>query len=420
MLNNNLKIIGVLNKLKSKKVLVIGDIFLDEYFFGEIKRISTGIKVPIIEEKEKKYSLGGAGNIVANVSGISNDVTIITKIAKDDSGKIVTKLLKQYNIKLKKLDVKKTIKKQRVYIDNQQINRIDENYTCDTDLNKFEIFLNETKCDIIIVADYEYGMITPEVLEKCKEKAKFNDIPLLFTSRKIENFNLKEITAISLNQDEAIKFKLNKKISYKIGTKNCRNIDLFVTLGEKGIYANVNKKEYFVKTDEIYPVNVSGAGDTVIAVISLLYNMKLEISAILKVANIAARIAISNKLTYRVNKHEIQALLYEIEIQNEYLNKIVKDDIAIIIIEAWRLKGEKIIIINITNSLLDMNIFELFYKYKEVADRVVVLVDSKEILIEKVKILSLFRIIDMIVFLKKNKINNIIKKINPNLYIENN
>ena len=61
-----------------------------------------------------------------------------------------------------------------------------------------------------------------------------------------------------------------------------------------------------------------------------------------------------------------------------------------------------------------------YYKYKEVADRVVVLVDSKEILIEKVKILSLFRIIDMIVFLKKNKINNIIKKINPNLYIENN
>ena len=103
VLDNNLKIIGILNKLKSKKVLVIGDIFLDEYFFGEITRVSTGIKIPVIEEKEKKYSLGGAGNIAANVSGISNNVTIITKIAKDDSGTIIRRLLKQYNIKLKKL-----------------------------------------------------------------------------------------------------------------------------------------------------------------------------------------------------------------------------------------------------------------------------------------------------------------------------
>ena len=247
MLDNNLKIIGILNKLKSKKVLVIGDIFLDEYFFGEITRVSTGIKVPIIEEKEKKYSLGGAGNIAANVSGISNNVTIITKIAKDDSGTIIRRLLKQYNIKLKKLDVKKTIKKQRIYVDNQQINRIDENYTCNTDLSKFEILLNESKYDIIIVADYQYGMINSDILEKCKEKAKFNHIPLLFTSRKIEDFNLNGITAISLNQDEAVKFKLNKKFSYKTE----KNIDLFVTLGKKGIYANVNKKEYFVETNEI-------------------------------------------------------------------------------------------------------------------------------------------------------------------------
>lgn len=416
MLDNNLKIIGILNKLKSKKVLVIGDIFLDEYFFGEITRVSTGIKVPIIEEKEKKYSLGGAGNIAANVSGISNNVTIITKIAKDDSGTIIRRLLKQYNIKLKKFDVKKTIKKQRIYVDNQQISRIDENYTCNTDLSKFEILLNESKCDIIIVADYQYGMINSDILEKCKEKAKFNHIPLLFTSRKIEDFNLNGITAISLNQDEAIKFKLNKKFSYKTE----KNIDLFVTLGKKGIYANVNKKEYFVETNEIDPVNVSGAGDTVISIISLLYKMEIEIPIILKVANIAAKIAISNKLTYRVNKFEIQALLYETEIQNQYLHKIVKYDIAIIIIESWKLKGERIVVINITNPLFDMEIFELFYRYKEFGDKLVVLISSKEILEEKVKILTLFTIINLIIFLKKNKINSTIKKINPNFYIENN
>ena len=416
VLDNNLKIIGILNKLKSKKVLVIGDIFLDEYFFGEITRVSTGIKIPVIEEKEKKYSLGGAGNIAANVSGISNNVTIITKIAKDDSGTIIRRLLKQYNIKLKKLDVKKTIKKQRIYVDNQQINRIDENYTCNTDLSKFEILLNESKYDIIIVADYQYGMINSDILEKCKEKAKFNHIPLLFTSRKIEDFNLNGITAISLNQDEAIKFKLNKKFSYKTE----KNIDLFVTLGKKGIYANVNKKEYFVETNEIDPVNVSGAGDTVISIISLLYKMEIEIPIILKVANIAAKIAISNKLTYRVNKFEIQALLYEMEIQNQYLHKIVKYDIAIIIIESWKLKGEKIVVINITNPLFDMEIFELFYKYKEFGDKLVVLISSKKILEEKVKILPLFTIINLIIFLKKDKINSTIKKINPNFYIENN
>ena len=148
--------------------------------------------------------------------------------------------------------------------------------------------------------------------------------------------------------------------------------------------------------------------------------MEIEIPIILKVANIAAKIAISNKLTYRVNKFEIQALLYETEIQNQYLHKIVKYDIAIIIIESWKLKGERIVVINITNPIFDMEIFELFYKYKEFGDKLVVLISSKEILEEKVKILPLFTIINLIIFLKKNKINSTIKKINPNFYIENN
>ena len=148
--------------------------------------------------------------------------------------------------------------------------------------------------------------------------------------------------------------------------------------------------------------------------------MEIEIPIILKVANIAAKIAISNKLTYRVNKFEIQALLYETEIQNQYLHKIVKYDIAIIIIESWKLKGEKIVVINITNPLFDMEIFKLFYKYKKFGDKLVVLISSKKILEEKVKILPLFTIINLIIFLKKDKINSTIKKINPNFYIENN
>lgn len=429
MRNNISQLINILNELQNKKVLVIGDIILDEYLYGEVKKVSSGIKIPIIEQKEKKHSLGGAGNVAANISGISNNVTIITKIANDDSGKEVIRLLNNYGIDSKIIEVEKTIKKQRVYVDNQQVARIDENFFSHTDSKQVKALLNQIVCDVIVVSDYQYGMIDARVLEKCKEKSLIENVPLFFTSREIENYDLTGITAVSINENEAEKFKLDKKYSYKITSCKNSEIDLFVTLGKKGIYANIKGEDFYMETEEIYPVNVSGAGDTVIAMISLLYGSGINIQDILKLANLSARIAIANKLTYRVTKEEIQTVLYETEIQNEYSSKIITCSIAANIVKAWQAKGKKVVLTNGCYDLLHLGHIYSFCIAKKMGDKLIVAVNSDDsikrlkgenrpinTLEERVTTLSFLDMIDMIIVFEEDTAINVIKALNPDIY----
>lgn len=87
-----------INNLCNKRVMVIGDVFLDEYDFGEVKTVSTGIKVPIVEAKISRNSLGGAGNVAANISALTSNASFLTQYANDESGKKIEQLLIQYNI----------------------------------------------------------------------------------------------------------------------------------------------------------------------------------------------------------------------------------------------------------------------------------------------------------------------------------
>ena len=427
--NNISKLINILNELKNKRVLVIGDIILDEYLYGEVDKVSTGIKIPIIEEKDKKYSLGGAGNVAANISSLSNNVTIITRIANDDNGRHVAQLLKNYGIKLRVIESEKTIKKKRVYIDNQQVIRIDKNCFYYTNTNQVKKILSKIKCDVIVVADYKYGMVDESILEKCKEKSLMENIPLIFTSREIERYDLTGISAVSINENEAKKFRLDKKYSYRIDSCENDEIDLFVTLGKKGVYARVKGKEYHMETEEIHPINVSGAGDTVMAIISLLYGSNIDPKDILRLANLSARIAIEHKLTYRVTKEEIKSALYETEIKKKYCSKIVTLSTATDIVKTWKILGERVVFTNGCYDLLHLGHIYSFRTAKNMGDKLVVGVNSdtsiKRIkgekrpintLEERITTLSFLDMIDMIIVFEEETAINIIKELSPDIY----
>lgn len=116
-----------INNLCNKRVMVIGDVFLDEYDFGEVKTVSTGIKVPIVEAKISRNSLGGAGNVAANISALTSNASFLTQYANDESGKKIEQLLIQYNISARCFPANKSIVKKRIYIDHQQVMRLDQN-----------------------------------------------------------------------------------------------------------------------------------------------------------------------------------------------------------------------------------------------------------------------------------------------------
>ena len=111
------EIFSTFDRVKMKKVLVIGDIILDKYLFGRTNHTSTGIQIPIIEKERIEYRLGGAGNVAANISKLCEDTILCGCYANDSAGIKVRELCQKYNIKLNQLAfIDETIQKTRIYI----------------------------------------------------------------------------------------------------------------------------------------------------------------------------------------------------------------------------------------------------------------------------------------------------------------
>ncbi|MCX7917222.1 MAG: PfkB family carbohydrate kinase, partial [bacterium] len=117
-------------KFSSKNILVVGDLILDHYILGEVERISPEAPVPVVEVKNEKFSLGGAGNTSLNIKHMGGDVFLITGIGKDKNGKILKKIIKKEKINSFLLERNlPTIIKTRVIVKNQQVLRIDKEKT---------------------------------------------------------------------------------------------------------------------------------------------------------------------------------------------------------------------------------------------------------------------------------------------------
>ena len=104
--------------MTKQQILIIGDIILDEYWFGDSKRISPEAPIPVVNINNKDFRLGGAGNVALNLSKIDRNVTLVCSIGKDEDGKIIKNILKKEKIKsyLKKINLGKSIKKLRVFV----------------------------------------------------------------------------------------------------------------------------------------------------------------------------------------------------------------------------------------------------------------------------------------------------------------
>jgi D-glycero-beta-D-manno-heptose-7-phosphate kinase len=278
-----------LNTLKSKfkglKIAVIGDMMLDCYFWGDVKRISPEAPVPVVEVENEFYRFGGAANVALNIlklGGIPNPVGVI---GYDNYGTIFSSLITESGIPDDGIIVdesRPTTAKTRVIADSQHVVRIDKESkqylnrdTQNKILNYIKNHINEF--DGIILQDYNKGVLTPSLIEKIITLANKNKI-LVTVDPKFNNFfNYKNVTVFKPNRKEAedvlgIKIKNDEDIS-EVGNRlleklNAKNI--LLTLGEGGIAVfEKGKAEKRMPTKARKVADVSGAGDTVISTLTM-------------------------------------------------------------------------------------------------------------------------------------------------------
>lgn len=294
------------NNFKGLKIAVVGDMMLDSYFWGDVKRISPEAPVPVVEVGDEFHRFGGAANVALNILKLGGIPLPIGVIGYDNDGTIFTSLLNETKIEADGLivdDSRPTTSKTRVIAHNQQVVRIDKEskeYINKKIQDKLFNYLkvNIKNLDGLILQDYNKGVLTPGLIEKIVELANKNNL-LITVDPKFNNFfSYKNVTVFKPNRKEAedilgIKIKNDENISFagnKILEKlNAKNI--LLTLGEDGvaIFAK-NEKEKRMPTKARKITDVSGAGDTVISTLTMALAAKANIYEASYLANYAGGI----------------------------------------------------------------------------------------------------------------------------------
>lgn len=304
------------------RVAVIGDIMLDRYISGTVERISPEAPVPINLVKSQRNILGGAANTAANLSSLGAEVFIAGMRGEDRDGNLLARLLNESGINDKGTIVSQeyyTTTKVRILGARQQMMRLDfeekrnpDAGDCDCILSWLEKLLGKGLGSIIL-SDYGKGMITEPLAQAVIQMGKRHGVPILIDPKggnwaKYRGAygitpNIKELsdvfgTVVNNNDDEIE--KIGEEIREKFQIEN-----LFVTRSEKGITC-INEKEQLHCASVAQDVfDVSGAGDTVMAVLAAAAAVKMDLRTALELANIAAGIAVSHVGTYPVHRDEV-------------------------------------------------------------------------------------------------------------------
>lgn len=292
---------------KKLKVLVIGDLMIDNYIFGKSNRLSPEAPVPVIRPSRNYYTAGGAANVAMNISSLGAQVTCAGVIGDDDWGKKLLSLLKNENIDVQNIDIIPnfyTTLKQRIFLNETQIFRIDnENFLekkCSFMKRNFDNF------DVIILSDYNKGVLTGRWFNKPE-----GSIVCLDPKKSLVNFNHSDI--LTPNLSELAYLSKNKINSENDIVQSCKiilnkyNLEYIIAKrGSEGmtIVGNNNYvkhlKARFVKT-----ADVTGAGDTVISSLSLAFAITKDIFQSAEFAINASALAVSKPGTSTITIQDI-------------------------------------------------------------------------------------------------------------------
>lgn len=304
MINASLKRLKYLEKkFSGKNIIVVGDMMLDCYFRGDVKRISPEAPVPVIEVENEFFRFGGAANVALNISKLRGNAMPVGVIGNDNDGKIFKNLIRQSGISNEGIfpdSSRPTTTKTRVIAQGQHVVRIDKetkvniNSTIEAKILKF-ISSKIRWADGIILEDYNKGVLTPELIKAIITLANKHNV-MITVDPKFNNFyeyknvrvfkpNRKEaedVLGMKISSDEDIRFA-GEEIQKKLGADY-----VLLTLGEGGIAVfEKNKTERRMPTKARVVADVSGAGDTVISTLTMALAAGADIYEACYLANFA-------------------------------------------------------------------------------------------------------------------------------------
>lgn len=307
--------------MTGKKVLIIGDVMLDQYIFGSVDRISPEAPVPVVLVQHEEYRLGGAGNVARNVAALGGKCALMGYIGADAAGHRMREILGEHGIENKCIEEtqRPTTTKTRIIAQQQQVVRIDRETCSCQGLHNRETLLAAIKqlaseYSVIIISDYGKGFVTKDFMHGLMEMRKaMESPPVILVDPKPKNYcayagvdlltpNTKEA---GIDGGETTPLQLIALAGHKL-RRRLRTKRLLITLGSRGMMLfDENTDTLHIPTAAKTVYDVTGAGDTVIAVLGLAMAAGLSPLQGCLLANYAAGLVVGQVGAAVVSQHQL-------------------------------------------------------------------------------------------------------------------
>ncbi len=309
-----------ITQFADKTIAVIGDVMLDRYIYGTVERISPEAPIPIVQWHETQLVPGGAGNTAANITALGANCLLFSVVGEDAVGEELRQTLETFRIDTAGLvaDTRPTTEKTRILGNHQQVVRIDHETTRALSEEKTEQLCQAFRRHLpevqaIIVCDYAKGVISETLMNCVREVAASKKIPVLADVRPDHKAFYQDLTLITPNKKEtsgmvnASVRNLDEAKIHGLGLARELKTNLLITMSEDGMLLIEHKTGQMThlptKAQEV--IDVSGAGDTVIATIALGLASGADMRTAATLANHAASVVVAKLGTATVSTAEL-------------------------------------------------------------------------------------------------------------------
>ena len=431
-------------RVKGKRVLIIGDLMLDEHIWSKVSRISPEAPVIIADVSRISHVPGGCGNVASNIKTLGGIPVLASLIGADSSGEKLLHALKQNDIStanIIKSDKRPTILKSRIIAGSQQIIRVDREEKQSPDKTIMEKLLRDSiknikNCDAVILSDYGKGIITKEFAQTIIRQSNKLKKPLLVDPKGSDYSKYEGATLLTPNileaevatgikiVDENSLIKAGQKLlkitksPYLLITRSENGMSLFFKSG-KVVHIPGIKREVF---------DITGAGDTVISTLALSLGSGINPTDAAYLSNFAGSIKVSKIATQPVWLNELREVLEEKEPASHKIKS--REDIKKIVKEL-KDRNLKIVFTNGCFDILHLGHVRYLKEAKKLGDILIIGLNSDSSVrklkgktrpylpeLERAEILASLESVDYVVLFKETRPDNLIKVVKPDIHVK--
>ncbi|MCT8549208.1 bifunctional D-glycero-beta-D-manno-heptose-7-phosphate kinase/D-glycero-beta-D-manno-heptose 1-phosphate adenylyltransferase HldE [Glaesserella parasuis] len=372
-------------QFNNAKVLVLGDVMLDRYWFGSTNRISPEAPVPVVKVQENEDRAGGAANVAMNIASLNVPVTLHGLVGNDDAGRALDKLLSEHRIQNQcvAVDSHPTITKLRILSRHQQLLRLDfeegfHNLDCQALLAKLAAEI--TAYGALILSDYGKG--TLDTIQQMIQIARQANVPVLIDPKGTDFERYRGATLLTPNMSEFEAVAGHCRDEDEIVTKGLKMIAdfdlsaLLITRSEKGMtLLRPNQDPFHLPTQAKEVYDVTGAGDTVISVLATAIADGRPLEEACYLANAAAGVVVGKLGTSTVSPSELEQAIHQ---RAETGFGVVSEDELKAIVKQSKTRGEKIVMTNGCFDILHPGHISYLENARKLGDRLIVAVNTDE------------------------------------------